>query len=166
MMAKNEVPFDPKIIEAEENLLIDYQFLLQERMSQKGISNTELAERARISKARLSQILSDDANPTVKTFAGLFYALGERVCVSSSPLEQPHEPPVAQLPPARPEWEWTESVSVGKPIDKEMIALLKNSAKVIDEREMASNDNYLPGVRVASFDSEVASALALEDEAA
>lgn len=164
-MTKKDVRFDPRMVEAEENLLVDYQFLLQERMAKKGLSQTALAERAGISKARLSQIMSDEANPTVKTFAGLFYALGDRVNVSSTPLEQPHEPPLAQEPPQVPKWEWARPVRLGKAIDREMIALMKSSTKVIDERSAASNDNYSPGTRITYFDSEVATALILEPEA-
>lgn len=164
-MTKKAIRFDPGMVEAEENLLVDYQFLLQERMSKKGLSQGALAERASISDARLSQIMSDNANPTVKTFAALFYALGERVNVSSTPLDQPHDPPVAQESPQGSEWEWAATVQVGKAIDQDMIELMKNSTKVIDERSAASNDNYGPGTRIKYVDSEVAAALALEFEA-
>jgi transcriptional regulator with XRE-family HTH domain len=160
MMAKKEIPFDPKIIEAEENLLIDYQFLLQERMSQKGVSQSDLAERAGISKARLSQILSDDANPTVKTFAGLFHALDERVHVSSAPVDEPR----LQEALAVPEWEWVKTVRMDQPIDEDMVALMKNAVPSIERGSMASNDNYTRR-RVQFVESELATAL-LEDEAA
>jgi transcriptional regulator with XRE-family HTH domain len=66
-------------VEAEEDLLIDFQFLVQDVLTSKGISKTELAKRTGISKARLSQILSAEANPGVKTFARLFHALGVKV---------------------------------------------------------------------------------------
>jgi len=164
-MTKNEIRFDPGLVEAEENLLVDYQFLLQERMTKNGLSHRELAERAGISNARLSQIMSDEANPTVKTFADLFYALGERVCVSSAPLDQSHKPTTAQELPQETQWEWAQPVRMAKPISEEMMALVKDSAKVFDERDKASNDNYAPaGTRIAYFDSEVATALALEPE--
>jgi transcriptional regulator with XRE-family HTH domain len=164
-MTKEEIRFDPGMVEAEENLLVDYQFLLQESMSKKGLSQGALAERAGISDARLSQIMSDHANPTVKTFAGLFYALGERVNVSTAPLDQVHEPPVAQELPQASKWEWAAPVRMGKAINQEMIELMKNSTKVIDERSAASNDNYSPRPRFTYVDSEVAAALALEPEA-
>jgi transcriptional regulator with XRE-family HTH domain len=164
-MTKKEIRFDPGMVEAEENLLVDYQFLLQERMSKKGLSQGALAERAGISDARLSQIMSDNANPTVKTFAALFYALGERVCVSSRSLDQPHEPPLAQEPPQVPEWQWATPVRIGKAIGPEMIELMKSSTKVIDEQSAASNDNYGSGPRITYVDPEVAAALALEPEA-
>ena len=163
MMAKRKIPFDPRIIEAEGNLLIDYQFLLQERMSQKGISQSDLAERAGISKARLSQIISDDANPTLKTFAGLFHALGERVHVSSVPAGE-LEKPQSQEPMAALEWEWVKTVRMDQPIDEDMVALMKNAVPSIERGSMASNDNCT-NRRIHFVDSELATAL-LEDEAA
>lgn len=75
--------FDPKIIEAEENLLIDFHFLIQQLMSEKGVTRSQLAEKAGLSKARLSQLLSVEANPTVKSMARLFYALGEDVHIGA-----------------------------------------------------------------------------------
>lgn len=157
-----EIPFDPKVVEAEENLLIDYQFLLQERMSQKRISQSALADRAGISKARLSQILSDGANPTVKTFADLFFAMGERVRVSSESLLadaafEPHGLPVS-------DWEWVQSVRMIEPTNEEMVALMKSRPVAIEERSQPSNDNYSPTCRVAYVESEVAGAIILELE--
>jgi transcriptional regulator with XRE-family HTH domain len=70
---------DPGITEAEENFLIDCQFLVQDLINAKGLSRTELAKRAGISKSRLSQLLSAEANPSAKTFARLFHVLGARV---------------------------------------------------------------------------------------
>jgi transcriptional regulator with XRE-family HTH domain len=161
MMAKTDAAFDPKMIEAEENLLIDYQFLLQERMTQKGVSQSQLAERAGISKARLSQVLSDNANPTVKTFADLFHALGERVYVTSVPvLEAVSGREAAVLS----QWEWAKTEHIVKPISEAMVALMTRSPLVVEEGSMASNDNYSPGCRVAYFESEVAAAVILEAE--
>lgn len=70
---------DVKAIEAEENLLVDAHFLIEELMRKKSISQTELAKRMGCSKARLSQLLNPSANPTVKSLGRLFYALGEEV---------------------------------------------------------------------------------------
>ncbi|HEX7935086.1 MAG TPA: helix-turn-helix transcriptional regulator [Paraburkholderia sp.] len=70
---------DPKIIEAEEHFLIDCQLLLQETIADKNVTRSVLADRAGISKARLSQIMRAEANPTVKTMARLFHALGEEL---------------------------------------------------------------------------------------
>ena len=74
IMAK-EIPFDAARIEAEENLLIDCQFLIQELMVAKGISRSQLSQKTGLSVARLSQIMSSEANPTVKTLARILHAL-------------------------------------------------------------------------------------------
>jgi transcriptional regulator with XRE-family HTH domain len=131
MTETRDTSFDPKMIEAEENLLIDYQFLLQERMAQKGISQSELAELAGISKARLSQVLSDEANPTVETLADLFYALGERIHVSSSSLTARTEAKLFRGGKASgAEWLWVEPVRLSAPIREELVALMKSSVKL------------------------------------
>ncbi|WP_049810309.1 helix-turn-helix domain-containing protein [Bradyrhizobium japonicum] len=66
-------------IEAQEDLVIDAQFLLHDLMIERGVSRTELARRVGISKARLSQFFNAKANPTLRTLAVLFQALGETV---------------------------------------------------------------------------------------
>lgn len=86
-MNKDSKKFDPAIIEAEENLLIDYQFLVQELMVKKNVSRADLAEAAGLSKARLSQLLGPEANPTIKTMARLIHALGEKPVVSSTKVD-------------------------------------------------------------------------------
>jgi len=72
---------DPAVIEAEENLLIDFQFLLQEVLTEKEISLSELAKKTGLSKGRISQLMGADANPTIKNMARLFHAAGEALCV-------------------------------------------------------------------------------------
>lgn len=86
-MGKIRNPADPKIIEAEEHLLIDCQILLQETISNKNMTRSALAERAGISKARLSQLMRPEANPTVKTMARLFHALDEELVVKTKKKE-------------------------------------------------------------------------------
>ena len=130
--------FDPAIIEAEENLLIDYQFLLQELMKQKSVTPTQLAEMAGLSKSRISQIISPDANPTVKTFARLFHVLGERVVPELDAASQESSPNI--IGTASAEWAPFEQAErldrVVRRNDAELIALVKETA------EFASNDNY------------------------
>jgi DNA-binding phage protein len=73
---------DPKTderIEAEEDLVIDAQFLLQGIMNDRGISRAELARMTGLSRARLTQLMRPEANPTLRTLASIFHALGERV---------------------------------------------------------------------------------------
>jgi transcriptional regulator with XRE-family HTH domain len=78
----SEKEVDELLIEAEENLVIDAQFMLQGLINESGISRAELARKVGISKARLSQLMSSEANPTLRTLAGLFYALGVNVTLS------------------------------------------------------------------------------------
>lgn len=89
-------------VEAEEDLLIDFQFLVHDILTSKGISKTELAKRTGISKARLSQILNAEANPSVKTFARLFHALGVKV----EPRIAAHRGETPMSVPLPPESNW------------------------------------------------------------
>jgi transcriptional regulator with XRE-family HTH domain len=132
--------FDPAIIEAEENLLIDFQFLLQEVVTQKGVSLSELAEKAGVSKSRISQVLSPEANPTAKTFARLFHALGEEVSVSvkkKSKAATAESQPAKETEPHQP-FQWTEVQDLNVNVDDaQFVALLKEAAK----DQSVSNDN-------------------------
>ena len=126
--------FDPKIIQAEENLLIDCHFLVQELMSEKGVTRSQLAEKAGISKARLSQILSVEANPTLKSVARLVHALGESVSVSRKPLPKTASGESGWLPkPDKVEWSWEKKNPVSVRVDDGLVAVIKG--------ENASNDN-------------------------
>jgi transcriptional regulator with XRE-family HTH domain len=78
-MSKMERVFDPAAIAAEENLVIDFQFLIEELMTKHGMTRSMLAARAGITPARLSQLMGSEANPTAKSLARLFHALGEEV---------------------------------------------------------------------------------------
>lgn len=66
---------------AEEDLVIDVQFLIQELLDEKGVSRSELSEKVGISKARLSQLLGTDANPTLRNIARILHSLDERLDV-------------------------------------------------------------------------------------
>ncbi len=122
---------DPAIIEAEENLLIDFQFLLQEALNTKRVSLSELAERAGLSKSRISQMMGADANPTVKSMARLFHALGETLCLSRSEIV---EASLAASPSPTQTWNWIETETGEMRIDDRLVAVVKDTA--------ASNDNY------------------------
>lgn len=148
--------FDPKVIEAEENLLIDFQFLIQELMSEADVTRSQLAEKAGISKARLTQILRAEANPTVKSMARLAHALGEAISVSRKPREQASgRNEWNQQPPERIEWSWERRAPTTSTlkVDDQLVAVIKG--------ENVSNDNH---PRVMYMDSDLP--LALEPEAA
>jgi transcriptional regulator with XRE-family HTH domain len=69
------------LIEAQEDLVIDAQFLLHDLMVEQGVTRAELARRVGISKARLSQVFSPKANPTLRSLAELFHELGQTVTI-------------------------------------------------------------------------------------
>jgi|HigsolmetaAR203D_1030402.scaffolds.fasta_scaffold14164_2 Predicted transcriptional regulator len=68
---------------AEEDLVIDVQFLLQELLNDKQINRAQLASMTGLSRARLSQLMRSDANPTLRTLARVFHALGEELFVTT-----------------------------------------------------------------------------------
>lgn len=77
-MRDKELAFDEGLIEAEEDFVIDAQFLIQELLEERKMTRAELARRVGISKARLTQLLRSDANPTLRTIARVLFALGEK----------------------------------------------------------------------------------------
>jgi transcriptional regulator with XRE-family HTH domain len=124
-------------VEAEEDLLIDFQFLVQDVLNSKGVSKTELAKRSGISKARLSQILSAEANPSVKTFARLFHALGVRV--EPKVATQRVEP--ARVTPVKSEGKW----DIGRVSEEALMPerQIARASLLGNDWAAASNDNYV-----------------------
>ncbi len=150
--------FDPEIVRAEENLLIDCQFLIQELMSEKGVTRSQLADLAGVSKARLSQMLGVEANPTLKSVARLVHALGESVSVSRKPRPTDAGASACKGWLSRSdqfEWSFDNNLQAPAKVDKELIAVIKG--------ENASNDNY---PRVLFMESEMPLAPEPESEAA
>lgn len=124
---------DIDFVGAEEDLLIDFQFLVQDVLNAKGVSKTQLAKRAGISKARLSQILSAEANPSVKTFARLFHALDVRV----EPKVASHRTEPSSVPQQKSEWE------IGH-VSKEARRPQRQFARAqVSDWSGACNDNYM-----------------------
>jgi transcriptional regulator with XRE-family HTH domain len=76
-MKQGNVDANEARVIAETDLIIDVQFLLQDVMAEKGVTRTELAKAAGISKARISQLFRAEANPTLRSLARLFHVLGE-----------------------------------------------------------------------------------------
>ncbi|MGY4399377.1 helix-turn-helix domain-containing protein [Bradyrhizobium sp. USDA 3315] len=138
-------------IEAQEDLVIDAQFLLHDLMVERGVTRSELARRVGISKARLSQIFSPKANPTLRTLAILFHAMGETVKVERGCAPSIH---------ARIEPSWTEDALQKSPEVKTLSE--KDATQIISSIERVSrlkfaqpkpaNDSFAPG----TFDYEVA----------
>ncbi|MGV3490133.1 MAG: helix-turn-helix domain-containing protein [Devosia sp.] len=63
----------------EEDALLDFQFALIDAMGVAGLSKAELAEELGVSRARVSQMLDSDANPTIKVIARAMAVLGSKV---------------------------------------------------------------------------------------
>lgn len=71
---------------AEEAFVVEVQSLIQELMDERGINRSQLADILGVSKARVSQIFSDNGNVTVKTLAGAAHALGDKLVITSENL--------------------------------------------------------------------------------
>jgi transcriptional regulator with XRE-family HTH domain len=61
--------------------------LLREARRRHGVTQEQLAARARTSQAAISRIERDVVSPSVSTLATLFDLLGEELELSSSPIE-------------------------------------------------------------------------------
>lgn len=70
---------------AEESAALDVEYLLDRMLREENISQRELAERLGVSEARVSQLISADTNPTVKTLARIANALGRKLDVGMPP---------------------------------------------------------------------------------
>lgn len=69
---------------AEEAFVVDVQSFLHRLMIEKGLNRTQLADAMGVSKARVSQIFSDECkNFTVRLLARACHALGEEPQISS-----------------------------------------------------------------------------------
>lgn len=63
---QNELKCQKDQLFAEEDLLIDFQFAVIDALKNKNMRQSELAEKIGVKKSRVSQLLSSDANPTLK----------------------------------------------------------------------------------------------------
>lgn len=74
-MAKNLRDLTPAEVIIAEDAMMEFQFAVIDAMREKNISQVELAEKLGISRARVSQMLSSEANPTLKVVARTLAAL-------------------------------------------------------------------------------------------
>nr|WP_314121363.1 XRE family transcriptional regulator [uncultured Brevundimonas sp.] len=74
---------------AEEALVVDLQSLLHTVMVEKGFTRSQLAAAMGVSKARVTQLFSDDCNNfTVRMLARALFALGEQLEVSCPTMKK------------------------------------------------------------------------------
>jgi transcriptional regulator with XRE-family HTH domain len=69
---------------AEEMLVADVQSTLEQLLEETGCTRADLARRMGVSKARVTQIFSDDQNFTLRLVARAFHALGTRLQLSTA----------------------------------------------------------------------------------
>lgn len=77
-MAREKREFTLGEIEAEERALTDFQFAIIDSMNEQGVSQADLAKLLGVSPARVSQLLSPEANPTLKLVGRALKALNMR----------------------------------------------------------------------------------------
>jgi len=70
---------------AIEGLVTEAAELVSRLMEEQKISKAELARRLGKSRAWITQVLSGEANMTVRTFAELVYTLGAEVKLDATP---------------------------------------------------------------------------------
>ena len=61
---------------AGEDALMNFQFAVLDAMQEKSITKAELAKMLGVSRARVSQMLSSEANPTIKLVGRALHVLG------------------------------------------------------------------------------------------
>lgn len=71
-------------IEAEQNFVLDVQFLILDLLREKGMTKEQLAAALGVSKARVSNMLSADANLTVRSIGRALHALGEAPIIKTT----------------------------------------------------------------------------------
>lgn len=81
-MKTNEVDFSVFLQDCAEEGALAHVMLADE-----GISQRELAQRMGVSEARVSQMLAEDCNPTVRTLVRMAHALGRRFRVQFVPTD-------------------------------------------------------------------------------
>jgi transcriptional regulator with XRE-family HTH domain len=64
--------------------------LLREARTRHGLTQTELAARARTSQAAISRIEREVVSPTVQTLTRLFELVGEKLVLEAQPIDYGH----------------------------------------------------------------------------
>lgn len=68
--------------EAEQDAVMDAQFLIQDLLDERNLNRKEAARLLGVSPARFSQLMRAEANPTIRTLAGILHILGGSLCVT------------------------------------------------------------------------------------
>lgn len=74
----NQIANERDAVFAEEAFVVDVQIILNQIMKEKGFSRADLARAMNVSRARITQIFSDECkNLTVRLLARAMHAMGE-----------------------------------------------------------------------------------------
>ncbi len=76
MVSKIQKIQEQDLVRGEEDTLIDFQFAVIDALNEQQLSHAEFATLLGVSKARVSQILSSEANPTIKLVGRICNILG------------------------------------------------------------------------------------------
>lgn len=91
-MMNQVVDNDKMAIFAEEAFVVDIQSFLHHMMEEKGYSRADLAKAMGVSRARITQIFSDECkNFTVRLLARAAHAMGERIELNANFLRESRE---------------------------------------------------------------------------
>ena len=126
-----------KFIEAEEDALADFQYLLFDSMKESGVGKAELAARVGVSRARISQLFSSSANPTLKTVVRCLAAVDKKVDIKSCVVVE--ERPAIKSRVARADSAASAFL--------ERCLLSSDNSWVMEEE--FNNENYAPKCQVA-----------------
>lgn len=86
------VDMEQTAIFAEEAFVVDVQSFLHHMMEEKGMSRADLAKAMGVSRARITQIFSDEAkNFTVRLLARAAHAMGETIELDAGFLRECRE---------------------------------------------------------------------------
>lgn len=135
--------------EAEQDAVMDAQFLIQDLLDERNLNRKEAARLLGVTPARLSQLMRTDANPTLRTLAGILHVLGGSLNVTRKGNRAAAVDDSRSATQAHWAQEATESTPKRKP-SFDFRTLLANDAK----RIAVNNDNYaapMEGQRSETF---------------
>ena len=134
MAAKKRL--DPVAI--EEDAVLNFQFSLIDAMAEAGLTKADLAKALGVSRARVSQMLVSEANPTIKVIARAMAALGRSV----------------QYPPLEASSKHKDNRAAARFDLGELVAVARASDSgwaVQQHKRMPANENrYYPQLRKAA----------------
>lgn len=153
-MVKRRTQQSREEIFAIEEFRAGIQHVIWNVMKHKGVSQKKLAELLDCSSANISQMLSEDGNPTTETIARIFFHLGDKPIISSDAYQAILKADVeavswveAQLPESPGEglgWQWDrqEEKVVTKRSRKDSVSILIAALKTHydDEYDFIGND--------------------------